>query len=74
MTPLDRAVNHFGTKAALARAIGVSPMTVQHWFRGRRVPVKHAVRLEAAAPGIVTAAELRPDVFCAPQRTPDEAA
>lgn len=66
MTPLDRAVDHFGSKAAMARAIGAKPMTVQHWFRGRPVPVAQAIRIEQASEGAIKAAELRPDVFGEP--------
>lgn len=72
MTPLERALDHFGSKAALARAIGAKPMTVQHWFRGRAVPVAQAIRIENASAGAVTAAQLRPDVFGHP--TTNEAA
>lgn len=61
-SPLSRAVEHFGSGAALARALGVVPMTVSQWSR-RGVPVGRAIEIENLTGGAIAAAELRPDVF-----------
>lgn len=75
MTPIERAVQAAGSQAALARAISRSPAEVNQWVHGRRpVAATACLSIERALPGVVTAAELRPDVFGEPQRTPDEAA
>lgn len=63
MSPLERAIEHFGSNTALAKAIGVVPMNVSHWINGRPVPVTRAIQIEYASGGAVKAAELRPDVF-----------
>lgn len=59
---LDIALQHFGTKASLARALGVSPMTVYQWSK-RKIPVERALAIQRVSGGVVKACELRPDVF-----------
>lgn len=63
--PIELAIQHFGSKAELARAIGQKPMTVQQWVRRNRIPLKHVVKIEHATGGAVTKEQLRPDVFAA---------
>ena len=60
--PIDRAIDYFGSGAAMARALGVVPMTVSKW-KERGVPVERAFQIESATDGVVTAAELRSDVI-----------
>jgi DNA-binding transcriptional regulator YdaS (Cro superfamily) len=60
--PIDRAIDFFGSGAALARALDVVPMTVSQW-KDRGIPVERAFQIEQATNGVVTAAELRPDVI-----------
>ncbi|MBE7564194.1 helix-turn-helix domain-containing protein [Acidithiobacillus sp. HP-6] len=62
MNGLDRAVSHFGSQSSLARTLGVCPMAVSHWRR-RGVPLARAIAIERATAGVVTRAELRPDIF-----------
>jgi len=74
MTPIERAVKAAGTQAALARAIQRSPAEINQWVHRRRPVSATACRaIEQSFPGVVTAAELRPDVFGPPQRTAGEA-
>lgn len=63
MSPIELALAQFPSKAAMARAIGVSPMAVRQWERRERIPLEHAVRIEQITDGAVTKEQLRPDVF-----------
>ncbi|WP_168793570.1 transcriptional regulator [Paraburkholderia aromaticivorans] len=57
-----RASKILGGNAALARAIGVKPPTVQQWVNGERpVPPSRCVAVERLTHGEVTRKELRPD-------------
>lgn len=38
--PGTRIVKKFGGTAALARALGIAPSTVQHWYEGGIIPVQ----------------------------------
>ena len=63
MTPIQRAAEHLGGQAALAKLTGVTPQAVNQWCHGRRpVPPRHALVIERATAGQVTARELRPDL------------
>lgn len=55
-----------GTKASLAKKMGVSAMSVSGWF-ARRVPAARAVQIEELTGGQVTRHDLRPDLY---ERTP----
>lgn len=59
-----RAIDHFGSQAALARAVGVYTSFVSHWATNRRpVPAKWCRLIEQATDGAVTRYELREDIF-----------
>lgn len=58
----------FGNQARLARALGVTPVTVGQWLKpdeptGREVPPKQCVRIERLTEGKVTRQALRPGDF-----------
>lgn len=56
---------HFDeNKAALARKIGVEPMTVSHWFK-RGIPWNRAEDLERACNGKISKEQFRPDIYSA---------
>lgn len=57
---LDHACAHFGSKSALARALGVSPQAVQFWFK-RIVPIERCAPIELATRGAVQCEQLRED-------------
>lgn len=49
---LEQAVKHFGSQAAVARAIGISPEAVSMWVkRGGAIPELAQRRLEDATKG-----------------------
>jgi len=57
-----RASKSLGGNAALARAIGVKPPTVQQWVNGERpVPPNRCVAIERLTSGVVSRKHLRPD-------------
>ncbi|MCW5323719.1 transcriptional regulator [Verminephrobacter aporrectodeae subsp. tuberculatae] len=53
-----------GRAAHLAKAIGVSPVTIHNWAydAGKQVPAERCPEIEKIASGLVTCEELRPDV------------
>lgn len=59
------AIGIFGSQAALAKALAVTPMAVGQWvspgIHSRRVPPKQCVRIELLTAGRVTRRQLRPD-------------
>lgn len=60
---LDKAVACFeGGRTELAERLGVTPMSISHWYR-RGLPVERAVEIEEATGRRVTRQELRPDIF-----------
>lgn len=61
-----RAAKLLGSQRALAMALGVAPVNVSQWLssasvKGRPVPPKQCVRIEALTKGAVSRRELRPD-------------
>ena len=60
------AAKFLGNQARLARALGVTPVTVGQWLKpaesgGRGVAAKQCVRIEKLTQGLVTRQDLRPD-------------
>ena len=65
---IQNASRILGNQAALARALGVSPVAVGQWLRpdvstGRGVPPKQCVRIERLTAGQVTRRDLRPNDY-----------
>ncbi|WP_133772902.1 transcriptional regulator [Pseudomonas graminis] len=60
-TALERAILAAGSAKALAKTLGVTPMTVSHW-KVRGVPAERAVMIEKATG--VSRQDLRPDLYC----------
>lgn len=59
MTALEKALQHFRSQSALARAVGVKYQAVQQW---KRIPARHALKLEQLTEGAVTAREILEEV------------
>ncbi len=62
MSALERASKHFGSQAALARALGVTPMAVSQWKK-RGIPPWQAVAIEQLSEGQINRRELCPAMF-----------
>jgi DNA-binding transcriptional regulator YdaS (Cro superfamily) len=60
---LMSACDFVGGQAALARALGVKPPTVNQWTKAERpVPAERCPAIERATSGRVRCEDLRPDV------------
>jgi len=60
---LPEYINSVGV-TELAKRLGCSKQLVSHWATGRQQPSpKMACKLEELSEGVVTAAEIRPDIF-----------
>lgn len=57
---LDKAIEYFGSPSALAKKLGVSPMSISHWRR-RGVPLKRAIEIEFFTKGFVPKESLSDD-------------
>lgn len=62
MDALQKAIDFFGSQAALANALGVSPMAVTQW-KTRGIPPSRCLDIEMATKKRVTRHDLRPDLF-----------
>ncbi|AUW32603.1 helix-turn-helix domain-containing protein [Acidithiobacillus caldus] len=59
-----RAIAHFGSQSALAKATGLSQAAVSKWVRGLdRVSPRSAIAIQRATNGLVTKEQLCPDIF-----------
>ena len=54
----EAVIEHFGTKAAVARALGVSMAAVSQW--GEMVPVGRAYQIEVITGGALKASKEQP--------------
>ena len=54
------AVKAFGTRAALAEALGIQRTAPYQW---KQVPSKRVLEIEAKSGGAVTRHEMRPDLY-----------
>lgn len=73
MNAVSRASSIVGSRAELARRIGVSAEAVRKWELGK-LPAERCLAIEAATGGAVTRAELRPDLFGNEPKSEDVAA
>lgn len=70
MSPIEKLVDHFGSQAKAARALGVSQPAVSYWLAGvHAMSAEIAFKAEELTGGIVTAKEL-----CAKRITSQSAA
>jgi DNA-binding transcriptional regulator YdaS (Cro superfamily) len=60
---IAKAVQAAGGLTALANLIGTTKGVVWAWVDRGRCPPQYAKKIELAVGGLVTARELRPDVF-----------
>ncbi|HDS1765744.1 TPA: helix-turn-helix domain-containing protein [Pseudomonas putida] len=58
---ISKLINHFGTQASTAKALGVSQATVSYWLSGAaKISAEKAFLAELATGGAVSAASLCP--------------
>ena len=61
---INKAIIYTGSQKNLAKACGVNPSSVSHWLAGnRKMNPIYAKRMEKATDGLVTRAELCPEIF-----------
>lgn len=61
---VDQHDDRMAVRARIAEAFGLTEVAVRHWCNGtRRVPPERCLEIEALTEGLVTAQEMRPDVF-----------
>lgn len=65
-SPIIRAIKIAGSEAKLGAATGYSQHAIWQAKRKGRVSAEMAVRIERATQGLVSKAELRPDLFAEP--------
>ena len=71
---LKKTLEHFGGKQTkLAETLGVTQACVSLWFKkikdGKLAPeAADCVKIEHLSNGVITSAQLRPDIFIAPKR------
>lgn len=71
MTAIDKAIVFFGSKSAMARAVGVSDQAIRFWETGERCPdVGSCIKIEKATAGAVRCESLRDDIDWAYLRQP----
>lgn len=73
MDALQTAIQRFGSRARLARQLGVTGEAVRKW-QHTRVPAERCIDIERATEGVVTRQDLRPDLFGLPKVEHSEAA
>ena len=59
---IKKAADVFGSRSALAHRLGVSKGAIWQWEHERDVPIEQALAIERETHGVVTVAELRPDL------------
>jgi DNA-binding transcriptional regulator YdaS (Cro superfamily) len=69
---LARAVNMFGSEKKLAAAVGVAQQVLNRAVKRGRVSPELAIAIQKATGGIVTANDLRPDLWRRAEDVPVE--
>jgi DNA-binding transcriptional regulator YdaS (Cro superfamily) len=55
---IQKAVEHFGSKAKMADALKVSRAAVSHWIKAQVFPPARAIQIEALTKGEIKALDL----------------
>lgn len=72
MSPIETAIEHFGSQQKLASLLDIAQVTVSEWSTGKRpVPEERCAQIEAGTKGAIPCEALRPDLKWA--RIPDKA-
>lgn len=62
VSTLNTAIQHFGSRRALADALGLTVMAIHQW-ENRQVPAERAVEIEILSGGKIKRESLRPDLY-----------
>jgi DNA-binding transcriptional regulator YdaS (Cro superfamily) len=65
MSTFEKLVAHFGTQRDLAKALGISPQSINKWKQ--QIPAERVLDVERLCDSAVTRYEMRPDVFGRPE-------
>lgn len=71
MKAMNKAIEYFGSQAAMARELELAQQVVNNWIRRGRVPADYCPSIERATKGAVRCEDLRPDVDWAYLRATD---
>lgn len=55
---IDKVIAHYGSKMALAKALGVSPPAVTLWCQLDRIPPRRAIQIERMTAGKFKAVDI----------------
>ncbi len=58
--PLKEVISHFGSKYALAKALGICHQAISQWDK---IPIDRTFEIEEATGGKFKHDDLRPDIF-----------
>ena len=65
---LFKAINYFGSRRELAKAIGVKVGRIGDWIKNRSIPLKYVEAIDYATRGAVSRYNLDPDVRLQPKK------
>jgi DNA-binding transcriptional regulator YdaS (Cro superfamily) len=57
---VSKAIQAFGTRTALAEALGIQRSAISQW---KRVPVERVLEIEKLTKSAVSRSDMRPDVY-----------
>lgn len=60
---MERLIEVFKSKAAIAKIAKVTAPAVGTWFKNNRVPAEQVLNLEACSNGELHCSEIRPDIY-----------
>ena len=63
---LDSTLKRLGSRAKLAKTLGISAQAVQEWVERQKVPAHRAIEVEEKTAGLIQRWELRPDLWPEP--------
>lgn len=55
---IESVIERFGGRAALAKALGITPANISQWRASRRIPAAKAIEIERLTDGDIRAVDL----------------
>lgn len=59
---INKAINHYGSQAKLADAMGCSQQQISYLLKAKSISAEMALKIDAATNGAVSKHQLRPDL------------